>query len=120
MTNEERRQLNERMDTHCRRAIEVQDACNLSAVVHSMDETMSDLWAMARALGKGTDWVNNHPICRLYASKIAHLTGMFASANTLAFHAEAEELCTLYRTGSADQEIGRLALEEGQTHDRHE
>ena len=69
--------------------------------------------------GKGTDWVNNHPICRLYASKIAHLTGMFTSANTLAFHAQAEELCTLYRTGSADQEIGRLALEEEQTRDRH-
>ena len=115
MTNEERRQLNERMEAHCRRAREVQDACNLSGVVHSMDETMSDLWAMARALGKGTDWVNNHPICRLYASKIAHLTGMFASANTLAFHAEAEELCTLYPTGSADQEIGRLAMEQEQT-----
>ncbi len=112
MTDEERRQLNERMDTHCRKAIAVQAACNLSAVVHSMDETMSDLWAMARALGKGTKWVNNHPICRLYASKIAHLTGMFASANTLAFHAEAEELCRLYRTGSADQEIGRLAAGE--------
>ena len=118
MTNEERRQLNEQMEKHCRDAIQVQDACNLSALVHSMDETMSDLWAMARALGKGTDWVNNHPICRLYASKIAHLTGMFASANTLAVHAEAEELCTLYRTGSTDQEIGRLAMEGEQTRDR--
>ncbi len=120
MTNEERRQLNERMDGHCCEAVQVQEACNLSAVVHSMDETMSDLWAMARALGKGTDWVNNHPICRLYASKIAHLAGMLASANTLAFHAEAEELCRLYRTGSADREIGRLAMEEEQTRDRHE
>ena len=110
MTNEERAELNERMKRHCRDAIQVQDACNLSAVVHSMDETISDLWSMARALGKGTDWVNNHPICRLYASKIAHLTGMLASANTLAFHAEAEELCRLYPTGSADQEIGRLAI----------
>ncbi|MCH7814549.1 MAG: hypothetical protein IID40_11085 [Planctomycetes bacterium] len=111
MTDEERRQLNERMEGHCRDAIQAQDACNLSAVVHSMGEAMSDLWAMARALDKGTAWVNNQPICRLYASKIAHLTGMFASANMLTFHAEAEELCMLYRTGSADQEIGRLALE---------
>ena len=110
MTNEERTKLNERMKRHCRDAIQVQDACNLSGVANSMGEAMSDLWAMARALGKGTDWVNNHPICRLYASKIAHLTGMFASANTVAFHAEAEELCTLYRTGSADQEIGRLPI----------
>ena len=110
MTNEERGQLNERMEKHCRDAIQAQDACNLSAVVHSMDETMSDLWAMARATDKGTDWVNNHPVCRLYASKIAHLTGMYTSANTLTFHAEAEELCTLYRAGSADQEIGRLLL----------
>ena len=112
MTNEERTELNERMKRRCRDAIQVQDACNLSAVVHSMDETMSDLWAMARAMGKGTDWVNNHPICRLFASKIAHLTGMFASANTLTFHAEAEELCRLYPTGSADQEIGRLPVGE--------
>ena len=119
MTNEERAELNEQMKGHCHDALQVQDACNLSGVVRSMCGAMSDLWAMARALGKGTDWVNNHPICRLYASKIAHLTGMFASANTLAFHAEAEELCTLYRTGSADQEIGRLAMEEKQTRDRH-
>jgi len=112
MTNQEHRQLNERMEAHCRRAIEVQDACNLSGVVHSMDETMSDLWVMARALGRGTGWVNHHPICRLYASKIAHLTGMLASASAPAFHAEAEELCTLYRTGSADEEIGRLPVGE--------
>ena len=110
MTNEERTKLNERMKRRCRDAIQVQDACNLSGIANSMGEAMSDLWAMARALGKGTDWVNNHPISRLYASKIAHLTGMFASANTLAFHAEAEELCMLYRTGSADQEIGRLPI----------
>lgn len=110
MTNEERQRLNERMAEHCRKAREVQDACNLSGVVHSLKDAMSDLWAMARALGKGTDWVNKHPVCRLYASKIAHLTGMFACANSLAFHAEAEELCALYRTGSADDEIGRLSL----------
>jgi len=108
MTNEERTKLNERMKRHCRDAIQVQDACNLSGIANSMGEAMSDLWAMARALGKGTDWVNNHPICRLYASKIAHLTGMFASANTLAFHAEAEELCRLYPTRASDSEIGRL------------
>jgi hypothetical protein len=118
MTHAERQQLNERMARHCRTAMTVQDACNLSAVVHSMDEIMSDLWAMARALGQGTAWVNQHPICRLYASKIAHLTGMFACASTLTFHAEAEELCQLYAAGSADQEIGRLAVEEYTCDDR--
>ena len=112
MTNEERTELNEQMKGHCHDALHVQDASNLSGVVRSMCGAMSDLWAMARAMGKGTDWVNNHPICRLFASKIAHLTGMFASANTLTFHAEAEELCRLYPTGSADQEIGRLPVGE--------
>jgi hypothetical protein len=118
MTNAERQQLNERMAQHCRTAMTVQDASNLSGVVHSLDEILSDLWVMARALGQGTAWVNHHPICRLCASKIAHLTGMFACASTLTFHAEAEELCQLYAAGSADQEVGRLAMEKDPCDDR--
>jgi hypothetical protein len=58
-----------------RHAIFVQSACNLSGVVHSFHETMNRIWDEAIANGKGTDWVNKHPICRLYAEQIAHLSG---------------------------------------------
>lgn len=52
----------------------VQNACNLSGVVHSFSRGVSTLWEVAREQGQGTDWVNTHPYCVLYASKIAHLT----------------------------------------------
>ena len=57
-------------------AIMVQDACNLSGVVHSFSRAMQELWRLARESGgKGTDWVNTHKVCRLYADKIKSLTG---------------------------------------------
>ena len=49
-------------------AMDVQSACNLSGVILSF----------ARVIVKipgGTDARNRHPICRLYAEQIAHLTG---------------------------------------------
>lgn len=57
-----------------KQALEVQEACNLSGVVHSFDAILSRLWDEARRLGKGTDWVNTHPICVLFADKISSLT----------------------------------------------
>ncbi len=57
-------------------AIQVQDACNLSGVVHSFSRAMNRLWALAReGEGKGTDWINTHRVSRLYASKIQSLSG---------------------------------------------
>lgn len=58
-----------------RRALDVQDACNLSGVVHAFSATVSHLWEYAHEHGKGTDWVNNHPLCVLYSNKIAILCG---------------------------------------------
>lgn len=56
-------------------AIAVQDACNLSGVVHSFSRAISDLREIARAEGwESTDKINQHPICVLYADKIASLT----------------------------------------------
>lgn len=56
-------------------AIAVQDACNLSGVVHSFSRTMTDLREIARAEGwESTDKLNQHPISVLYADKIASLT----------------------------------------------
>ena len=54
-------------------ALDVQDACNLSGVVGSFKAALSDLWGQPDC--KGTDWVNRHPVSRLWADKIAHLTG---------------------------------------------
>jgi len=55
-------------------ALFVQDACNLSGVIHSWSEIVSRIWKEADKLGKGTDWVNRHPINILFASKVASLT----------------------------------------------
>ena len=58
------------------RAIDVQDACNLSGVVHAFSKVMTKIWEEARATGNvSADWVNRHPIAVLYSSKIDELTG---------------------------------------------
>ena len=55
-------------------AVLCQDACNLLGVVHDFSRILSDvLWPMAREQEKGTDWVNQHPISKLFADKLADL-----------------------------------------------
>lgn len=56
-------------------ALDVQNACNLSGVVHEFSRAMDSLWSLARYAGEGTEWVNTHPVSILYSSKIASLTG---------------------------------------------
>lgn len=55
-------------------ALDVQDACNLSGVVGSFARVTQDLWEIARANNKGTEWVNQHYVSVLFADKIADLT----------------------------------------------
>lgn len=55
-------------------AIIVQDAVNLSGVVHSFSAVMEKLSKEAFDRGLGTNWKNSHAIAVLYASKIASLT----------------------------------------------
>jgi hypothetical protein len=55
-------------------AISVQDACNLSGVVHSFSQVMSAVWKEAERTQKGTDWVNTHPITLMFVSKICDLS----------------------------------------------
>ena len=52
-------------------SIAVQNASNLSGVVHSFSAAMKEL----ADLGMDTEIRNSHPIAILYASKIASLTG---------------------------------------------
>ena len=59
---------------HYRSALAAQDACNLSGIVHSFANILTDLQVEAAEQGEGTEWVNNHPISILFADKIADLT----------------------------------------------
>lgn len=57
-------------------ALAVQNACNLSGVVHTFSQTMITLRkCLEQEPDFSTDKLNTHPIAVLYASKIASLTG---------------------------------------------
>jgi hypothetical protein len=51
-----------------------QSACNLSGIMHEFDRIIRKIFYEANLFGHGTEWVNQHPICRLYAEQITHLT----------------------------------------------
>lgn len=58
-------------------AIFIQDACNLSGVIHSFSRTITELRDILIRWdpdGFSTTILNQHPICVLYSSKIASLT----------------------------------------------
>lgn len=55
-------------------ALDVQDACNLSGVALSFSDILSNvIWPEAHRIGKGTDWVNQHPIVTLFLDKLNSL-----------------------------------------------
>lgn len=54
-------------------AINVQDACNLSGVVHSFSRALTELRTIFP--GIGTNELNTHPIVVLFADKIQSLSG---------------------------------------------
>jgi len=54
-------------------ALDVQGAVNLSGVVRSFALVTERIWNEARAEGGGTEFVNKHPISRLYAEQINFL-----------------------------------------------
>ena len=58
-----------------RNALDVQTASNLSGVILQFARDMERINAEVRANGGGTEQVNKHPVCRLYAEQIAWLTG---------------------------------------------
>jgi hypothetical protein len=51
-----------------------QSACNLSGIVFHFADAMRRINKEARNNSNGTEWRNSHPICRLYAEQIYHLT----------------------------------------------
>ena len=58
-------------------ALQVQDACNLWGVINGFNRAMDSL----DKLTNGTTERDNHPICKLWADKIAHLTGTQSIGN---------------------------------------
>ena len=53
-------------------ALDVQDACNLSGVAHAFARALS---ALRKAIpNASTSEINAHPIAKVWADKIAHLT----------------------------------------------
>lgn len=55
-----------------REALDVQNACNLSGVVHSYARALSRLRSLLPEASTRT--INTHPISQLWADKCAHLT----------------------------------------------
>lgn len=66
-----------------RNALQVQDACNMSGIVRSFAEDVSRLRTLLELAYKedgsttkfSTDLLNRHPVCVLWSSKIADLSG---------------------------------------------
>lgn len=75
-------------------ALQVQDAVNLSGVVRSFAQATEVLWAEAREQGKGTEFVNHHPVSRLFAEAIACLAGG-GSGDFASYHAAYAECVRL-------------------------
>lgn len=77
-----------------REALLVQDACNLSGVVHGFSRAIGELRPLLEASGQGgTHSINRHPICQLWADKISSLAGtQFESSWATPAYAEVERL----------------------------
>jgi len=81
-------------------AINVQDACNLSGVVHSFSRIIGELREIARLeKWESTDKINRHPICILFADKIASLTSPGSSINGSEFTSAYNWACDLTQVG---------------------
>ncbi len=91
-------------------ALQVQNASNLSGVVKSWAEAMEPIWAEARALGKGTDYVNTHPVNVLFAEQVYHLTGYSSSYSSAYAQCKAKEASAVSpRTNQALVDAAREA-----------
>jgi len=73
--------------------LDVQGACNLSGVVLSWGRSIARLRVLLEEAGEGgTDAINGHPINKLWADKVAHLTGLHLSEASLGEYDETSKL----------------------------
>ena len=75
-------------------ALDVQTACNLSGIILTFAMIVSD---MRKVHGFDTPTCNRHPVCRLYAEQICHLSGA-GMGDTDSYHV-AYEACTKLAAG---------------------
>ena len=80
---------------HWKNAEFVQTACNLSGVLHAFLEAVQAI----RKAGADTDEINEHPIVRAFADKVAALTGTQTLGNDNALKAHDEVMDYLNRGG---------------------
>jgi hypothetical protein len=68
-------------------ALNVQSACNLSGVAKALAVALDVIWAEACANGKGTEYVNRHPVVVLHVCQMAWLATGDALAYSKVDHA---------------------------------
>lgn len=83
-------------------ALQVQDACNLSGVVHSWSGAITNLRALCPELG--TDGINRHPINVMFADKVADLTGSRSTGNFVSAYDECVRLSNLPDAPPSDED----------------
>ena len=54
-------------------ALDSQNAPNLGALVKTLATDIDEIWKEAREQGLGTDYVNEHPVIRLYLEQMVFL-----------------------------------------------
>jgi hypothetical protein len=86
--------VSEGVKEFCNDALTVQDACNLSGVVQAFATAMRCVWDDARRLGKGTEWVNCHPIAVLFVDKLQDMV----SRRSLIDFRDAADFCERHRS----------------------
>ena len=57
-----------------KQAINVQDACNLGAIVHGFSRVIKTIQEQAREEGHGTAWINLHPVVKMFCDKLTDLS----------------------------------------------
>jgi hypothetical protein len=73
-------------------AVLSQSACNLSGITHSFSRLLSKIWDEARLRKQGTDWVNQHPLCLMFLTQMAHLNGHLLGDGVITY-SEASDYC---------------------------
>jgi hypothetical protein len=92
-------------------ALDIQSASNLSGVIFQFARDMVQINQKVRESVGGTEQVNRHPVCRLYAEQIAWLTGAGGCENSETYR-QAHDACQCKVKEEQELQSGRT-----QTHD---
>jgi len=73
----------EQMVKLAQKTLDVQDACNLSGIVNSMNDMLATL--RQRTDCQGSRWIACHPITKLWIDKLCDLSGVTRDLQTEAY-----------------------------------